>query len=172
VVAAASLAAGCGGGGRAGDWPLPNGDLAGTRAALDAEIDSGDVGRLRVRWRFRFHARRSYSGIFASTPIVDGDTFHPVAIPKTTNNEQTRSQTARVSRRGVTDARLPREQRARSPRVETSNVMTNDVIEGSRADRTQSRAPGGGTGLSTGKAGALLGSEGAAAPIQATQAAD
>jgi len=55
---------------------LPNADLAGTRAAVDASIDSGNVSGLRVLWRFPFRARRSYSGIFASTPIVVGDTVY------------------------------------------------------------------------------------------------
>jgi outer membrane protein assembly factor BamB len=70
------LAAGCGGQRDNGDWPLPNGDLEGTRAAADAQIDSANVSRLRVRWRFPFKARPSFSGIFASTPIVDGDTVY------------------------------------------------------------------------------------------------
>jgi outer membrane protein assembly factor BamB len=76
AAAIAGLAAGCGGAKNRADWPLPNGDLAGTRAAIGAKIDSGNVSRLRVRWRFPFHARRSYSGIFASTPIVAGDTVY------------------------------------------------------------------------------------------------
>jgi len=73
-VVVAGLTTGCGGHRRGGEWALPNADLAGTRAARDATVDSGNVAQLRVRWRFRFHARRSYSGIFASTPIVAGDT--------------------------------------------------------------------------------------------------
>jgi outer membrane protein assembly factor BamB len=71
----ASLLAGCGGH-AAGDWPLPNGDLAGTRAAAHTKIDSGNVTHLQARWRFRFKARRSFSGIFASTPVVDKDTVY------------------------------------------------------------------------------------------------
>jgi outer membrane protein assembly factor BamB len=65
-------------GGRAADgtWPLPNGDLAGTRAAATARIDSGNVARLHVAWRFRFTARPSFSGTFASTPVADGDTVY------------------------------------------------------------------------------------------------
>ena len=72
----ASLAAGCGGHGSAGDWTLPNGDLAGTRAATGAKIDSDNVARLRPLWRFRFRAPPSYSGIFASTPIADAQTVY------------------------------------------------------------------------------------------------
>jgi outer membrane protein assembly factor BamB len=72
----ACLGTGCGGHREGGDWPLPNADLAGTRAAVDAKIDSRNVSNLRVRWRFPFRAPLSYSGIFASTPIVAGDTVY------------------------------------------------------------------------------------------------
>lgn len=58
------------------DWSLPNGDLAGTRAAAGASIDAGNVARLGVRWRFRFRARPSFSGVFASAPVVDRDTVY------------------------------------------------------------------------------------------------
>jgi len=75
VAAAACVAAGCGGGNK-GEWTLPNADVAGTRAASGAKIGSDNVAKLRPLWRFRFEARRSYSGIFASTPIVDGDTVY------------------------------------------------------------------------------------------------
>src|SRR5215831_6668280 len=72
----ACLAGGCGGHRGAGDWTLPNGDLTGTRAAVGAKVDSGNVARLRPRWRFRFRAPASYSGIFASTPIADTKTVY------------------------------------------------------------------------------------------------
>ena len=80
VAAAAAVVAGlfCGCGARVADgtWPLPNGDLAGTRAASGSPIDAGSVARLRVRWRFRFTARPSFSGRFASTPVADRDTVY------------------------------------------------------------------------------------------------
>src|SRR5436190_23117797 len=38
------------------DWPAPNHDLAGTRAATASAIDAKSVGRLRLAWRFRFKA--------------------------------------------------------------------------------------------------------------------
>jgi outer membrane protein assembly factor BamB len=57
-------------------WPLPNGDLAGTRNAAGSRIDSGNVGHLRVRWRFRFTGHPGFSGIFASTPVADRDTVY------------------------------------------------------------------------------------------------
>ena len=71
----ASVLAGCGGH-AAGDWPLPNGDLAGTRAAAHARLDAANVRHLQARWRFRFKAKRSFSGIFASTPVVDKGTVY------------------------------------------------------------------------------------------------
>ena len=76
VVAGVCFAAGCGRERGGGDWPLPNADLAGTRAAVGSKIDADNVSSLHVRWRFPFHARHSFSGIFASTPIVSGDTVY------------------------------------------------------------------------------------------------
>jgi outer membrane protein assembly factor BamB len=72
---AAGLLSGCGGH-AAGVWTLPNGDLAGTRAAAGSRIDSGNVATLRARWRFSFTAKPSFSGIFASNPVVDGHTVY------------------------------------------------------------------------------------------------
>ncbi|HEX9598774.1 MAG TPA: PQQ-binding-like beta-propeller repeat protein [Gaiellaceae bacterium] len=75
--AAGLLLCGCGGhAGPRGSWPLPNRDVAGTRAAADSRIDARNVATLRARWRFRFTAKPSFSGIFASTPIVDADTVY------------------------------------------------------------------------------------------------
>jgi outer membrane protein assembly factor BamB len=72
-----SLLCGCGAGNSDhGTWPLPNGDLAGTRASSGSSIDAGSVSRLRVRWRFRFTAKPSFSGSFASTPVADHDTVY------------------------------------------------------------------------------------------------
>jgi alcohol dehydrogenase (cytochrome c) len=51
-------------------------NLSGTRAAVDSPIDAGDVAKLRVRWRFRFTASPSFSGVFASTPLVDHGTVY------------------------------------------------------------------------------------------------
>jgi outer membrane protein assembly factor BamB len=81
ILAAAALAlvalTGCGSGRAAAPgWPLPGADLAGTRAAPSSSIDADTVARLRVRWRFRFTAAPSFSGIFASTPVVDHGTVY------------------------------------------------------------------------------------------------
>jgi alcohol dehydrogenase (cytochrome c) len=76
ATAVASLLCGCGTGNERGTWPLPNADLAGTRAASGSAIDAGSVAHLRVRWRFRFTARPSFSGSFASTPVADRDTVY------------------------------------------------------------------------------------------------
>jgi outer membrane protein assembly factor BamB len=69
-------AAGCGGHADEGAWPLPNGDLAGTRAALKSSIDSSDVATLEPVWRFPLKARTRYSGAFASTPVAEGGTVY------------------------------------------------------------------------------------------------
>ncbi len=71
-----SLLCGCGDHSDNGAWPLPNRDLAGTRAAAESPIDAGNVGGLQVRWRFAFTARPGFSGIFASTPVADRDTVY------------------------------------------------------------------------------------------------
>jgi outer membrane protein assembly factor BamB len=72
-----ALLAGCGGRGEeSADWPLPNADLAGTRAAAGTEIDAGNVAELRPRWRFRLTAKPTYAGIYASTPVVAGETVY------------------------------------------------------------------------------------------------
>ncbi|HZT91381.1 MAG TPA: PQQ-binding-like beta-propeller repeat protein [Gaiellaceae bacterium] len=64
----AIVCAGCGAG-RA-DWPLPNGDAAGTRAAHSAAIDAHDVARLHVAWRFRLPGPPGDSGVATATPVV------------------------------------------------------------------------------------------------------
>jgi outer membrane protein assembly factor BamB len=75
AAAAVTILTGCGGK-PAGNWPQPNGDLEGTRAAAGSGLDAGNVSRLRVRWRFRFTAKPSFSGIYASTPVVDAQTVY------------------------------------------------------------------------------------------------
>ena len=76
AVIAAGLLAGCGGHGKQPTWPMSGGDLAGTRSASGSAITSDNVAGLRVRWRFPFTAQPSFSGIFASTPVVDRDTVY------------------------------------------------------------------------------------------------
>jgi len=76
LTAVASLLCGCGARHDRGTWPLPGGNLAGTRAASGSPIDAGSVARLHVRWRFRFTSKPSFSGSFASTPVADRDTVY------------------------------------------------------------------------------------------------
>jgi alcohol dehydrogenase (cytochrome c) len=76
VLVIAILLCGCGGRDAHADWPLPNADLAGTRAVAGSPIDAGNVARLSVSWRFTFTATPSFSGSFASTPVADGDTVY------------------------------------------------------------------------------------------------
>lgn len=64
--------AGCGGGHSSGDWPLPNLDLASTRALSASGIGLSNVGQLHVAWRFRFPGRAGDAGSFTATPIVVG----------------------------------------------------------------------------------------------------
>jgi outer membrane protein assembly factor BamB len=60
----------CGSGARGSDWPLPNGDVASTRAAPEAGIGRRNVTRLAPVWRYRFTIRPGESGAFTATPVV------------------------------------------------------------------------------------------------------
>jgi outer membrane protein assembly factor BamB len=73
---AMSVLVGCGSRDADGVWRLPNGELAGTRAASRSPIDAGNVSRLRPRWRFELTAKPGSFGVFASTPIADRDTVY------------------------------------------------------------------------------------------------
>jgi glucose dehydrogenase len=59
----------------AGDWPVPQGNLAAHRAAADSSITAATVGHLEVAWRAPLDA---VGGIGAVTaiPIVVGDTVY------------------------------------------------------------------------------------------------
>ena len=60
----------------AADWPLPNGDLASTRAAAGSGITPGSVGRLAERWRYRIRGEGTDFGRLTATPVVVGDTVY------------------------------------------------------------------------------------------------
>ena len=70
-----SILCGCGGP-KPTTWPMSNGDLAGTRSASRSAISADNVAGLHARWRFPFTAKPSFSGTFASTPVVDRDTVY------------------------------------------------------------------------------------------------
>jgi alcohol dehydrogenase (cytochrome c) len=52
------------------DWPLPNRDLASTRALPGSRIDRSNVGRLHPAWRFRLRIPPGESGAVTATPVV------------------------------------------------------------------------------------------------------
>lgn len=54
-------------------WAVPNLDLGATRAVAGSGIDRTTVGRLRRAWRFTVPEYPTYSGVFASTPLIVGD---------------------------------------------------------------------------------------------------
>jgi alcohol dehydrogenase (cytochrome c) len=58
------------------DWPLPNGDLAGTRAAPASAITDRTVGRLVERWRFRFRGGGTDFSVVTATPVIAGNTVY------------------------------------------------------------------------------------------------
>ena len=72
ALATVAALAGCGGSHARADWPLPNADTSGTRAAPGGKIDAGNVSRLRVRWRFAIPGLEGFSGLDAATPVVTG----------------------------------------------------------------------------------------------------
>src|SRR3954453_12887937 len=61
-----------GAGARNDAWPLPNHDLASTRAMTASAIGRSNVRSLRVAWRFRLHLPPVDSGAVTATPVVDG----------------------------------------------------------------------------------------------------
>jgi quinoprotein glucose dehydrogenase len=89
----------------AGDWPMYNRDLAGTRYSPLTQINTGNVAKLTQAWSFRVNARGS-----EATPIVvSGVMYLPagnsvVALEPETGKEIWRYQIAMgtPSRRGVT----------------------------------------------------------------------
>ncbi|CAN5648991.1 PQQ-binding-like beta-propeller repeat protein [soil metagenome] len=59
----------------ANDWPVAQGDLAGTRNAVGATIDSTNVTTLGVAWEIPINAPSAF-GAITSNPIVLGDTVY------------------------------------------------------------------------------------------------
>jgi outer membrane protein assembly factor BamB len=51
-------------------------DVTGTRATTASAIDAASAPRLVERWRFVFRERPGYAGIFASTPVADGENVY------------------------------------------------------------------------------------------------
>ncbi|MBV8080572.1 MAG: PQQ-binding-like beta-propeller repeat protein [Actinobacteria bacterium] len=62
--------AGCGGGSRSSDWPLPNADLSSTRAVAASGITAANVHALHVAWRFRLPTPIVPDGVLTATPVV------------------------------------------------------------------------------------------------------
>jgi alcohol dehydrogenase (cytochrome c) len=56
-------------------WPAHNLDLANTRATTNSSIDSSNVSKLRVKWRFKLTGAGAF-GSFSSTPIALGNTVY------------------------------------------------------------------------------------------------
>jgi glucose dehydrogenase len=57
------------------DWPAPGGNLAATRDAAGATIDSTNVGDLEVAWTFTIDAAAGWGGMTA-TPLILGETVY------------------------------------------------------------------------------------------------
>lgn len=59
----------------ANDWPVPQGNLAATRSAVNSVISSSNVTRLGVAWTFDLPVQGIYGSVTAN-PIVAGDTVY------------------------------------------------------------------------------------------------
>jgi outer membrane protein assembly factor BamB len=69
------VSAGCGGP-RHSTWPLPGGDVEGTRTASHSSITAGNVHTLHPVWRFALTGTPGATGIFSATPVADPDTVY------------------------------------------------------------------------------------------------
>jgi alcohol dehydrogenase (cytochrome c) len=56
-------------------WPAHNYDLANTRATANTDINSTNVSKLKVKWRFALKGASTF-GVFSSTPIVLNGTVY------------------------------------------------------------------------------------------------
>jgi outer membrane protein assembly factor BamB len=70
-----AVAAGCGGS-KHSTWPLPGGDLSGTRAATHSTITAANVHAMRPVWRFALTGPPGATGIFSAPPVADADTIY------------------------------------------------------------------------------------------------
>jgi alcohol dehydrogenase (cytochrome c) len=70
-----AVVAGCGGA-KHNTWPLPGGDLNGTRAAAHSTITAANVHALRPAWRFALTGPPTATGIFSAPPVADADTVY------------------------------------------------------------------------------------------------
>src|SRR5580698_6677217 len=75
IVVLAGVSSGSAVGAGSAPWALPAGNLAGTRAAPGSAITAANVSHLSVSWRFAPADKERY-GLFASTPLIDGDTVY------------------------------------------------------------------------------------------------
>jgi outer membrane protein assembly factor BamB len=57
-------------------WALPGATLSGTRAVAGPGLSAGNVGRMRVSWRFRPSGPLERYGLFATTPLIDHGTVY------------------------------------------------------------------------------------------------
>jgi hypothetical protein len=62
-------------------WPAHNYDLANTRATTNTDINSANVSKLNVKWRFALKGA-SVFGIFSSTPIVQVRHHQPADVAR------------------------------------------------------------------------------------------
>jgi outer membrane protein assembly factor BamB len=59
----------------AGDWPVAQGNLAGTRAAENSPINASNITTLATAWTVPITASGNFSGITANAVILDGTVY-------------------------------------------------------------------------------------------------
>ncbi|HVL23445.1 MAG TPA: PQQ-binding-like beta-propeller repeat protein, partial [Thermomicrobiales bacterium] len=59
----------------AGDWPVAQGNLAGTRAAANATINASNIDSLTTAWTVPITVSGNFSGITANAVILDGTVY-------------------------------------------------------------------------------------------------
>ena len=59
----------------AGDWPVAQGNLAGTRAAANATINASNIASLTTAWTVPITVSGNFSGITANAVILDGTVY-------------------------------------------------------------------------------------------------
>ena len=76
VLVVGAAATGCGSGAASGSWTTANGSVASRRAATATKLDARTIPRLKVRWRFRLHARGAGFGAITSNPVIRGNVVY------------------------------------------------------------------------------------------------
>ena len=146
--AAGVLLCGCGARSTYDTWPLPNSNLAGTRAVASSAITAANVGRLRARWRFRLTASRASGHLRVDPDHRPPHRLHPgpskhrlrtrplhgsarrrASTRPTTGRTASRSTAAESSERPIPTPSRSRPPRARSSGSSISPTPSEQLVD-------------------------------------------